>query len=220
MAPSPVVTRWTTRCCLLGVLAALTAWGLLASPAVAQITLGVRGGAIRSNLQVTSEHDFVEEASSKYGVHAALSLAYPLNERLRIVAEVGYIQRGSELTILDYDALYDVIWGYDYVDVSVLGRASLGPAYLLAGPAMAFRVACYSKISVKTSCDSPPPTVFRENDFLLTGGAGVGLDLGSATLIAEGLYNLGLLDINNDEEHTAARHRGPVLRIGVDFGLW
>lgn len=62
--------------------------------------------------------------------------------------------------------------------------------------------------------------MFRENDFLLTGGAGVGLDLGSATLIAEGLYNLGLLDINNDEEHTAARHRGPVLRIGVDFGLW
>ena len=213
-------TGWKTGYRYLGTLAALTAWGLLASPAGAQITLGLRGGATQSNLQITSEHDVVDDVSPKYGVHAALSLAYPLNERLGIVAEVGYAQRGAELTILDYDALYDVIWGYDYVDVSVLGRASLGPAYLLAGPTMAFRVACYAKISVRASCESPPPTVFRENDFLLTGGAGVGFDLGAATLVAEGLYYLGLLDINNEEEHTAAKHRGPMLRIGVDFRPW
>ena len=77
-------------------------------------------------------------------------------------------------------------WGYDYVDVSVLGRASLGPAYLLAGPTMAFRVACYTKISFRGSCESVD-AVFRENDFLLTGGAGVGFDLGAVTLVAEGL---------------------------------
>ena len=45
----------------------------------------------------------------------------------------------------------------------------------------------------------------------------MGFDLGTATLVAEGLYNLGLLDINNEEEHTAAKHRGPMLRIGVDW---
>ena len=191
--------------------------GILTAPLGAQITLGVRGGATQSNLQITSEHDVVEDVAHKYGVHAAFSLAYPLNERLGIVAEVGYTQRGAELTILDYDALYDVIWGYDYVDVSLLGRASLGPAYLLAGPAMAFRVACYAKISARASCESPPPTVFRENDFSLTGGVGVGFDVGTATLVAEGLYHLGLLDINNEEEHTAAKHRGPMLRIGVDW---
>ena len=200
-------------------LAALAVLPLLATPAGAQITLGVRGGATLSTMRLTPEAEWLEESSHKYGVHAALSLAYALNERLGIVAEAGYTQRGAELTILDYDALYDVIWGYDYVDLSVLGRASIGPAYLLAGPSMAFRVACYTKISTRSSCERVE-AVYRENDFLLTGGAGVGFDLGSATLVAEGLYNLGLLDINNEEEHTAARHRGPVLRIGVDFRLW
>ena len=98
-------TGWKTRYWYLGTLAALTAWGLLASPAGAQITLGLRGGATQSNLQITSEHDVVEDVSPKYGVHAAFSLAYSLNARLGIVAEVGYTQRGAELTILDYDAL-------------------------------------------------------------------------------------------------------------------
>ena len=84
---------------------------------------------------------------------------------------------------------------------------------------MAFRVGCYTKISARSSCEQVK-AVYRENDVLLTGGVGVGFDLGAATLVAEGLYNLGLLDINNEEKHTAARHRGPVLRIGVDFRLW
>lgn len=210
---------WMTRIWRLGVLAALTGWGLLASPAGAQITLGVRGGATLSTMRFTPEREWLEEASHKFGAHAAASFAYTFNDLLGMVAEVGYTQRGAELTILDYDALYDVIWGYDYVDVSVLGRASAGPAYLLAGPTMAFRVACYTRISVRSSCERVE-AVFRENDFLLTGGAGVGFELGSATLVAEGLYYLGLLDINNEEEHTAARHRGPLLRVGVDFRLW
>ena len=210
---------WRTRIRRLGALAALAGLGLLASPAGAQITLGVRGGATLSTMRLTPAGEWLEESSHKYGAHAAASLAYTFSDLLGMVAEVGYTQRGAELTILDYDALYDVIWGYDYIDLSVLGRASLGPAYVLAGPTMAFRVACYTKISVRGSCEQVE-AVFRENDFLLTGGAGVGLDVGSATLVAEGLYNLGLLDINNEEEHTSARHRSPVLRIGVDFRPW
>ena len=176
-------------------------------------------GATLSTMRLTPAGEWLEESSHKYGAHAAASLAYTFSDLLGMVAEVGYTQRGAELTILDYDALYDVIWGYDYIDLSVLGRASLGPAYVLAGPSMAFRVACYTKISFRGSCEEVE-AVFRENDFLLTGGVGVGFDLGAATLVAEGLYNLGLLDINNEEEHTAARHRGPVLRIGVDFQPW
>lgn len=190
--------------------------GILTAPLDAQITLGMRAGATQSTLRITDATNVVEGASPKNGVHAALSLGYSLNDLLGLVLDVGYTQRGAELTILDYDALYDVIWGYDYVDLSVLGRASLGPTYLLAGPSVAFRVACYNKISARSSCEVLD-AVFRKNDFLLTGGVGVGFDLGTVTLVAEGLYNLGLLDINNEEEQTFAKHRGPVLRIGVDW---
>ena len=189
------------------------------SPLHAQLTLGMRAGATQSTLGVSSEHDVVQGTSARYGALSALSLTYPFNELFGLTMEVGYTQRGAELTILDIDALYDVIWGYDYVDLSLLGRESFGPAYLLAGPTVAFRVACYARITVKTSCDSPPRTEFRENDFLLTGGAGVGLDIGSVTLVAEGLYDLGLLDVNDSEEHTTAKHRGFVLRAGVDLRL-
>ena len=184
----------------------------------AQIALGVRGGVTQSTLGVSSEHDFVEGTSAKYGALGAVSLTLPVNKLLGLTMEIGYTQRGAELTILDIDALYDVIWGYDYVDVALLGRASFGPAYLLAGPTLALRVACYTKISVKGSCESAR-AVYRQNDFLLTGGAGVGLDIGSVTLVAEGLYDLGLLDINDSEAHTTAKHRGFVLRVGVDLRL-
>lgn len=193
--------------------------GVGSNPLHAQLTLGVRGGVTQSTLGVSSDHDVVQGASAKHGALGAVSLTYPFNELLGLSLEVGYTQRGAELTILDYDAYYDVIWGYDYIDVSLLGRASFGPIYLLAGPTMAFRTACYAKISVKSSCSSPPPVEFRENDFLLTGGAGVGLDIGSVTLVAEGLYDLGLLDINDSEEHTTAKHRGLLLRVGVDLRL-
>ena len=201
------------------VLILVSVLGVGANPLHAQLTLGVRAGATQSTLGVSSEHDVVEGTSAKYGALGAVSLTLPFNELLGLTMEVGYTQRGAELTILDIDALYDVIWGYDYVDLSLLGRASFGPAYLLAGPTMALRVACYAQITVKSSCDSPPPTEFRENDFLLTGGAGVGLDIGSSTLVAEALYDLGLLDINDSEKHTTAKHRGLVLRVGVDLRL-
>ena len=176
----------------------VTGW----SPLHAQLTLGVRAGATQSTLGVSSEYDVVQGAAPKYGALGAVSLTYPVNDILGLSLEVGYTQRGAELTILDFDAFYDVIWGYDYFDVSLLGRTSFGPAYLLAGPTMAVRVACYAKISVKASCDSPPPTEYRENDFLLTGGAGVGLDIGSATLVAEALYDLGLLDLSTTPRNT------------------
>ena len=164
------------------VLILVAAW----SPLHAQLTLGVRGGATQSTLGISSEFNVVQGAAPKYGAHTAVSLTYPFTDLLGLVAEVGYTQRGAELTILDYDA----IWGYDYVDVSLLGRAAFGPAYLLAGPSMAFRTACYTKISQRGSCEEVGAE-YRENDFLLTGGAGVGLDLGSVTLVTEGLYTWG-----------------------------
>lgn len=183
----------------------------------AQVTLGVRGGVTQSTLQATDETGVVADASPKYGAHGALSLTYRFSDLLGLVTEIGYTQRGAELTILDYDAYYDVIWGYDYVDLSLFGRAAFGPAYLIAGPSLSFRVACYTKISVRSSCEKVG-AVFRENDVLAIGGAGVALKLGSATLVAEGLFNLGLLNIDN-EGVTNVKHRGFELRTGVDFRL-
>lgn len=187
------------------------------SPLDAQLALGVRGGVTQSTLQVTDETGAVDNASPKYGAHGALSLTYRFTDLFGLVTEIGYTQRGAELTILDYDALYDVIWGYDYIDVSLLGRVSFGPAYMLAGPSMALRTACYTRISARSSCEEVG-AVFRKRDVLMIGGVGAALDLGSVALVAEGLFNLGLLNIDN-EGATTAKHRGFELRTGVDFQL-
>ncbi len=193
------------------------------SSAQAQVTLGLRAGAMRGTLGVADEVGFVEGVSPRYGAQAAVSVAYPLNDLLGLVAEVGYAQRGADLTLLDIDVIYGALWAYDYVDFSMLGKVFLGPAYLLAGPTVALRTACYTRLTrprgrATSSCEELE-AVYRENDFLLTAGAGAGLDLGSATLVAEGLYGLGLLDINDSEDDVAARHRGFALRIGVDIRL-
>ncbi|MDE2678810.1 MAG: porin family protein [Gemmatimonadota bacterium] len=193
---------------LLGVL-------LFATPLNGQLTLGARGGTTLSTLDFTDETGGVQDAAPKYGAHGAVSLAYSLSDRLGLVLEAGYTQRGAELTILDYDAYYDAIWWYDYLDFSLLGRSSFGPAYLLAGPAASRRTACYTVISHRSTCESVG-AVFREYDYFLIGGAGVGLDTGPVTWVAEGLYNLGLLNIDN-EGVTTTKHRGFVMRLGVDW---
>ena len=108
-----------------------------------------------------------------------------------------------------------MVWRYDYFDFSLLGRSSFGPAYLLAGPAAALRFGCYTIISHRSTCESVE-AVFREYDYLLIGGAGLGIDTGAVTWVAEGLYNFGLLDLDH-EGVTTARHRGFVVRLGVDW---
>ena len=202
----------------LALAAMLAALALPAAQLDAQVTLGFRAGATGSTMRITDATGGVREASPKFGGQGAVTLGYSVNDRLGLVVDVGYTQRGAELTLLDGDILYDAIWGYDYVDVSLLGRASLGPAYLLAGPSMAFRTACYTKISQRASCESVD-AVFREDDFLILGGAGVTMDLGSTALVAEGLYNLGFRNID-DQGVTTSKHHGLVLRIGADFRPW
>ena len=68
-----------------------TAW----SPLDAQLALGVRAGPTQSTLGISSEFDVVQGASAKYGAHTAVSLTYPFNDLLGLVAEVGYTQRGG-----------------------------------------------------------------------------------------------------------------------------
>lgn len=57
------------------------------SPLDAQLTLGMRAGATRSTLGVSSEHDFVEGTSAKYGGLGAVSLTLPFNELLGLTME-------------------------------------------------------------------------------------------------------------------------------------
>lgn len=203
--------------------AAAAAWALavfaapFANPLAAQVTLGARAGATLSTLRITDDTQGVRGVSDKYGAHAALSLAYSFSDHFGVVVEGGYTQRGAELTLFEIDVFWEALWGFDYVDASVLGKVSLGPAYLLAGPSYAFRYACYTKIDVRTGCEVVE-AVFRENDLLAVGGAGVAIPLGGVTVVAEGLYTAGLLDIDN-EGVTTARHRGFVLRAGVDLRI-
>ena len=64
------------------------------SSAHAQVTLGLRAGAMRGTLGVADEVGFPEGVSPRYGAHAAVSVAYPLNDLLGLVAEVGYAPTG------------------------------------------------------------------------------------------------------------------------------
>ena len=104
-------------------------------------------------MRITPELSWLRGVSPKLGAHAAALLGYTFSDPRAIFLEIGYTQRGAKLKLVDYDVFYDATWGYDYVDVSLLGRTSLGPGYLLAGPTMGFRTACYTKIHSRSSCE-------------------------------------------------------------------
>ena len=105
-----------------------------------------------------------------------------------------------------------------------------GP-YVLAGPTVGRRVACYRtasdgkgtnlSVDCATEDDDDP---FKTYDFGVSVGAGMSFDIGGLDMVVEALYSFGILDIlaeyDKIDEYDDAfiKNRGFVFRVGVDVG--
>lgn len=211
-----------------GLLGALFA-GLAAGPAAGQATLGVKAGASLSDLIFTGIE--INDREARRGVVGGVSLTLPVSELLGLQMEGSFVQRGATLTFFQ---LGDVEYTIDYVQLSVLGKASLplgGPRsslYLLAGPVVAWETTCdatvtfvLQQISETSTCDDERlGTPSKPVDLAVAAGAGVQVAVtGRVGLSLDLVYTYGVRSIYAGELDRTSHNRAMSVQAGVFFPL-
>ena len=201
--------------------------GLAAGPAAGQVTLGVQVGASLSDLIFTGIE--IDEREARRGVVAGGSLTLPLSEPLGLRIEGSFVQRGATLTFLQ---LGDVEYTIDYLQLSVLGRASLplgsSPSflYLLAGPVIAWETSCEATVTIvlpqineTSTCDDERlATPSKQVDFAVAGGAGVQVAVtGRVGLSLDFVYTYGVRSIYAGELDRTSHNRAMTVQAGAVF---
>jgi len=201
--------------------------GLAAGPAAGQATLGVKAGASLSDLVFTGIE--IDEREARRGLVAGASLTLPLWEPLGLRIEGSFVQRGATLTFLQ---LGDVEYTIDYVQLSVLGMASLplggspSSLYLLAGPVIAWETSCEATVTIAlqqihetSTCDDERlATPSKPVDLAVAGGAGVQVAIaGRVALSLDLVYTYGVRSIYAGELDRTSHNRTTTVQAGVVF---
>lgn len=203
-------------------LVVLAGLALIAAPATAQTTLGLKGGVGFGT--VTIEQEGVEEESVS-GFVAGMELGVPVSNALSLRFGGTYAQKGGSGNVEGGK----IRLGFDYVQLSALARVGTSgnggvSVGVMAGPWAAYRLSCEVEgtlegLSVVTPCVDPPFADFdvKTLDFGVAFGGGVEFPLaGSVRLGLDALYSLGLASIDEDDSKT--RHltiqSGFVIPIG------
>ena len=218
------------------------------TPLSAQASFGVRGGMTLSTFAVSDNaydddvFDYLElNWAYKSGIHLGVTTAIG-GDGPGLLLSAAYSQRGAVLgsepvSGLDpgYDFKVEASYDLAYVDIGAFGRIPIGAGpYLLVGPTLSLRIACSATVTETLQGDSESEThqcrdaeddaeddPFKTNDFGISAGGGMSLDVGGRNLVVEALYSVGIQNILSDEEASDDewfRNRGFTIRMGLDFG--
>jgi hypothetical protein len=198
-----------------------------ASPGLAQMTAGVKGGIDFANLGGD-----VTDTDSKLGFSAGAFLGIDLHEYFRLQFEGQFVQKGMQFT----EEGVDVKFKLNYVELLVpatltipMENSAITPR-LYAGPSVAFELSCKATgeeggESESFDCaDVPPPDGpfdTKSVDFGVFFGGGVDIAVGSGAVTLDVLYNLGLANINDTEGETdfEIKNKNIQILVGYAFGL-
>jgi hypothetical protein len=180
-----------------------------AAPAVAQISYAAQVGVNFADISFDADEDV--PTSGRKGLLAGVFVTIPLGW-LTVQPEAIYTVKGTSLDIGGVTSDYIV----DYVEVPLLARLRLPRnAYVVAGPAMAFRLRARSRIDFGGSTEEFDLDEDIESfDLGIVGG--VGLDIGR--WVVDARYTHGLSDIDTDtSDDVRARNRVVSLSAGFRF---
>lgn len=202
------------------------------SPASAQISVSMMGGANLASMDVSS--DIFSPPAPETVIRASLGVAatFPLAKHFGIQLGGGYSQRGSNTQFTEDGATGESLIEVDYAELTALGRLAIPlygnrlSAHLLAGPALAYEASCDATLSttaqdrsLSTSQPCGDDLDRPSYDFGLVGGGGLDIGLTSALDLNFGaLYNYGLQDLDNADE-ASVMHRVLTLRAGLSYTI-
>ncbi len=200
-----------------------TILALVAAPATAQTTLGLRGGIGLATVAVDAD-DFDADYSS--GIVAGMDLTIPVSGFLGFRFGGAYAEKGGKATVEDPAGNTEVELHMNQAQFSLLARIGTPSAGglsvgLMAGPWAAYQLSCEAEASVMAvnltlDCEDADWD-FETIDYGVAFGGGVEFPvIGSLRLGAEAIYSLGLAQLDADETRTRhlAAQGGIVIPIG------
>ena len=161
-------------------------------------------------------------------------VSFPVGDYFAIQPEVLYTRKGAKISDSEEDV--EVEAKVDYVEIPVLLVARLMDQnsstrpIVYAGPAVSFETKCEFEgsvegVSASVDCDRLSEVGGDEDietkgtDFGLVFGGGVEFNAGSAVIILEGRYNVGLVDINDTTDDEEIKNRAFSFMAGVGFPI-
>ncbi len=185
----------------------LLGFTLIAAPATAQTTLGLKGGVGFATIAI--EEAGVEEESVS-GIVAGLELGVPVSSVFSLRLGGSYARKGGGGSVGGGTVTLNI----DYFQFSALARVATsgdGPSVgLTAGPWAAYQRSCELEgtlegTSIVAPCYDPPFSDFdiKTLDFGLAFGGGVEIPVSSSLRLGlDALYSLGLASVDDDESKT------------------
>jgi hypothetical protein len=193
---------------------ALTALFILPVAASAQVSIGINGGVVSSNLG----GDFVEDldTDSRTGFFGGASLSLPVAERLGLTVGAYFVQKGTESTSPGTVEA-------SYLEVPVLLGVTLTGAdapvgfSLWAGPGISFELDCTQRVLTGSvapgsgvDCDS------KSTDFGVLGGATLSFPISdTSALFVNSGYELGLTKLDDSSQELDMKNRAFYIGGGV-----
>lgn len=214
---------------------------LAAGMLYAQVSVGLRGGVNFARATFDVETMDLENVNKEYlpGAYITVPVEVQLANFFALQAEPAYIQKGINLSqetevddesghIIMYEA--DLSTRINYLTLPVLAKGFLGNDnlrfYAVAGPEVGYALNGKHKMEMSLTNGDKINEEIEEDidfdeeeisrfDFGILFGAGVEVKAGPGSVILDGRYNLGLYDIDRDEEIKAEMlNRGIAVSVG------
>jgi hypothetical protein len=182
---------------------------------------GMLGIALTGGMNVTNVYgDNAGSTDSKIGFLGGMSFSYMFTERLGVQIEALFHRKGYKQNLPGIELTRTL----DYVEIPTLLKivfpmeSSLSPSFF-SGPALAFNI----RSELKTEDGGEEITedvidVTSPMDLGFVVGVNLGIDAGSAIIILDARYTLGLMTID-DVGETSVRNNSFSFMVGVAFPL-
>lgn len=160
-------------------------------------------------------------------------VSFPIGDFFAFQPEVLYSRKGAKVN--DSEEGVELKVKLDYVEIPLLlvGRLmdenSAARPIVYAGPAVSFEAKCEIEgtvDAVSASADCNDISQFggddietKGTDFGIIFGGGLEFNAGSAVIIIEGRYNVGLVDINDTPDDTEIKNRAFSFMAGIGFPI-
>lgn len=196
---------------------------LMAAPQLRaqNIDLGIKGGVNIANIS-TNISEFGDNQSKTGFVGGVYSSFRFGSGTFALQPEILYSQKGFKTEILSIDNKLKV----NYIEVPVLFKANIRagdvvrPA-LYAGPVFSFETGCDFQVGDLPSvdCDTGDALSRNKTDIGIDFGGNLDFMLGSVVLVLDVRYQLGLTNLNDDEEFPEESYKTRAWQIMAGFGF-
>lgn len=200
-------------------------FSLAASPALAGINTGIKGGITLANIKSVPETFEGYEWETKMGLAGGVFLEIGLPGPLSIQPEVLYVQKGAKISFAEGEITGTLKANIDYIEIPLLLKFNLVSGGLTipsvyAGPYVGFNTKAEFVISADGYTEKEDiKDSIKNTEFGVTFGLGLTQKLGVIKVTLDARYDLGISNIIEETvgEPSSIKTRTWLFMAGISF---